>query len=121
MITGSVNELNALALHLSEFLAEQGQRTFFPADISGSAEPYRVLLRGIEIEKGSGPVLVSLEGRTLRITGSTSNLQLWCSFFKFPADATEGDHHHPENVDRPRYIDPRTLSVIIEIRDETKH
>lgn len=121
MITGSLNELNVVAISLSKFLAANDQRTFLPADTSGSPGPYRTLLRGLEIEKGSGPILVSLNGRALCVTGSIENLALWCSFFKFPVNAEEGTHHHPENIDRSGYIHPHTMSVIIEIEDETKH
>jgi hypothetical protein len=118
MITDSVVGLNALAFRLAEFLATEDKRLFIVADTSASPQPYDALLAGVEFEKGTGPILVSLDSRQcLRVTGSIENLRTWCSFFVFPPDAKEGTHHHPEYVDRSEYIDRGTLSTIIEVRD----
>jgi hypothetical protein len=54
----------------------------------------------------------------LIVSGSTENLALWCSHFRFPATAQEGDHHHPEHKDKSGYISPNSLSVIIEVQGE---
>lgn len=119
MITDSAAGLNALNLDLSRFLSSSESRLFVPADTSGSPAPYAALLSGIEFEKDCGPIRVTLEpGLGLRVRGSTENLQVWCSHFSFPVTATEGNHHHPENVDRSGYLATGTMSVIIEVRDE---
>ncbi len=119
MITDSVMGLNALAARLAKFLTSDDKCLFIAADTSGSPQPYDALLAGVEIEKGTGPILVARDSsKGLRVTGSVDNLKTWGSYFSFPADARHGDHHHPENVDRPNYIDSRTLSVIIEMHQE---
>jgi hypothetical protein len=119
MITDTVPGLNALAIRLSTFLESTQTTIFVPADDSGAAAPYEELLSGVRFEKASGPILVSRapEGN-LCVRGSVENLLVWVSHFAFPESATDGNHHHPEHVRRPHYIDPRTLSVIIEVEDE---
>ncbi len=63
--------------------------------------------------------MVTLEPSVgLSVVGAPENLALWCSYFRFPAHATEGEHHHPEHVRRSGYISPNSLSVIIEVQDE---
>ncbi|MHB8347179.1 MAG: hypothetical protein ACYDHM_08335 [Acidiferrobacterales bacterium] len=120
VITDSVAGLNALASRLAAWLAGGNENLLIEADTSGSPQPYQTLLPGVKFEKTTGPILVSLDPRSgLRVAGSPENLRTWCSYFKFPADAEEGDHHHPEYVDRSGYIDRLTLSVIIEVRDES--
>ena len=119
MITDTVSGLNALASRLAAFLASSDQRLVLPADMSKSPAPYDTLLPGMEVEKQPGPILISADVRTgLRVVGSVENLSIWCSHFKFPATAKDGDHHHPEYVSRSEYINPRTLSVIIEVEDD---
>ena len=118
MITDTVSDLNTLSLRLKRFLSSREPQLFLPADTSCSAAPFDSLLSGICFEKGTGPILVTLESeQTLRVTGSIENLEVWCSHFTFPDGATEGDHRHPENVERAEYLALDTLSVIIEVQD----
>ena len=119
MITDTVAGLNAIAQRLRQFLRSDEPTTSLKADAAGSPEPYEVLLPGVEFAKTKGPILVELlPERGLRVSGSPENLRTWCSYFSFRENAQNGDHHHPEHLDRPGYIDPRTLSVIIEVEDE---
>ena len=118
MISDSVAGLNVLATSLGRFLDSAEVHLFWDADISGSSQPYDRLLRGISFTKGAGPIKVQLaDTLVLTVRGSQENLRTWCTFFAFPSDAKVGDHHHPEYVDRPGYIDPQSLPVIIEVSD----
>jgi hypothetical protein len=117
MITDTVHQLKDTAERLKQFVDSMESRLFLQADTSGSPAPYEALLPGVEFTKGDGPILVSVAQKGLQVRGSPENLKLWCAHFAFPADASEGEHHHPEHVHRPGYIDPRTLSVIIEVQN----
>lgn len=120
MITDTVSALNSLSSRLNTFLASAEAQLFVPADTTGSPAPYASLLKGVHFEKGAGPILVTLEPNLgLRVNGSVENLAVWCSHFSFPVDATEGNHHHPEHVQRSGYLTPGTLSVIFEVQGET--
>jgi len=62
--------------------------------------------------------------KTLVLSGSSENLALYISYFRFGCDE-EGNHHHPEYVwDAERmqpkqgYLTPSTLSLIIEVDAE---
>jgi hypothetical protein len=122
VITDTLSGLNTLSAQLQSFLASEEKRLFVRADTSGSPEPYASLLDGVEFKKSTGPILVSIEPAVgLQVSGSVENLCIWCSYFQFPASAVEGDHHHPEHVQRSGYLDSNTLSVIIEVRDEAEN
>ena len=119
MVTDTVASLNALAEQLGDFVASPRVELTIPAVTASSSAPYTALLPGICFTKREGPIMVTLEaGVGLSVVGTPENLALWCSYFRFPADATEGDHHHPEHEPRLGYISPNSLSVIIEVQDD---
>lgn len=117
MITDTVAGLNAIASRIKDFLESDDFELFIKAEDSGSPEPYDKLLSGVRLKKSNGPIMVSLHQNGLHVTGSLENLKTWGSYFKFSLKATEGDHHHPEYVQRKEYISPASLSVIIEVQD----
>jgi hypothetical protein len=79
--------------------------------------PLRLIIRRLKLEKRTGPLFVALDGSSLNVRGSRENLEVWCSYFSFPESATEGDHHHPENIHRVGYLEPGAMSVIIEVEE----
>jgi len=114
MILDTVAGLNELCLLLGSFLATAQRFIRCSADVSGTATPYAQLLAALEVEKGNGPIDVSVTDQgTLRIGGSSENLSVYAKHFSF-RDDEEGSHHHPEHVSRSDYIRPGTLSVVIE-------
>jgi len=119
MITDTVDGLTALAARLATFVSSSEAEFHVHADTSGSAKPHETLLPGITFSKSGGPILVTLDHpRGLRVTGSRENLRLWCSHFEFPLSATDGNHHHPEQIWLDGYTDSCTLSVIIEVQTD---
>ena len=119
MITDTVDGLNALAARLAAFVSSSETEYHVYAETSGSPERHEALLPGITFSKTAGSILVALDHpRGLRVSGSPENLSLWCSYFEFPASATDGNHHHPEYIYREGYIDSRSLYVIIEVQTD---
>ena len=118
MILDSITGLNELHARLQSFLASEQRAIRWSADVSGSAEPYAELLPALEIEKIEGPIFAFLSSdRALKITGGVENLVVYAEAFRF-RDDEEGSHHHPEYVKRTGYINPGTLSIIIEADSE---
>ena len=118
MVLDSIAGLNEIHKRLTEFLDSDQSLLRLFADVSGSAEPSDELLPVLEVEKTEGSIYVFLStGRALRITGGIDNLKVYANFFRFRADE-DGAHHHPEYVERPGYLRPGTLSVIIEADTE---
>jgi hypothetical protein len=119
MVTDTVAGFNDLAKRLSEFIASSQADLVLPAVTTSSPAPYAALLPSLRFAKREGSIVVTLEpGVALSVVGAPENLALWCSHFRFPAHATEGDHHHPEHASKPDFISPDSLSVIIEVQDD---
>jgi hypothetical protein len=119
MVTDTVTGLNNLANHISEFVASPRVDLVLPAVTTLNPAPYEALLPSIRFTKSEDSIMVSIDPRVgLSVVGAPEKLALWCSHFHFPAQATEGDHHHPEHVHKSGYISPSSLSVIIEVQDD---
>src|SRR5206468_5689260 len=119
MITGTVSELNALASQFSEFAASAQVELRVPAVTAASPAPYEALLPSLRLLKRAGPIKVTLDPEVgLSVAGSPANLTVWCSYFRFPSSASDGDHHHPESVQRQGYVAAGSLSTIIEMQEE---
>jgi len=117
MITDTVAGLNAISSEMATFLSSPHLQCCLPAIMSGSPAPYASFLEGLKLEKRTGLLFVALDGSSLNVRGSRENLEVWCSYFSFPESATEGDHHHPENIHRVGYLEPGAMSVIIEVEE----
>jgi hypothetical protein len=119
MITDTVEGLNSVAATIANFLRLSDESLVLPADISGSPAPYDTLLPAVEFEKRQGSIVVTRSDRGgLHIAGSPENLKVWCNHFVFPLTATDGDHHHPDQVHRSGYVAAHSIPVIIEVRAE---
>ena len=119
VITGTVEELILVAAATRYFLNSSDNHLSITANTTGSPKPYSSFLPSIEFDKNHGAIHVSRSPQGgLYIAGSTDNLQIWCNHFAFPLDASYGDHHHPEQVHRPNYVTPASISVVIEVRDD---
>ena len=116
MIAGNVVELNGIASALEAFLASSSAEIWMPASAVGSSGLYKALLPGFRISRGSGPISVTLEPSVgLSVSGSTENLAVWCSHFRFAPESQDGDHHHTNHVHRSGYLQAGALGVIIEV------
>lgn len=120
MVADTVVGFNVLRSRLSSFLSSSEPMLFVSADTSGSPAPYRSLLTGIQFEKSANPIFVTVDASmAMKVRGSIENLEVWCSHFSFPTDSIEGDHHHPDHVQRRGYLESGSLPVIIEVQNET--
>lgn len=118
VIADTLDGLNALAARLSAFLDSDDQRIIVPADTTSSPLPYTALLPTITFQKGNGPILVTLSVSSgVHVSGSLANLKTWCRHFGFPSTATDGDHHHPDQVQLPQYVAAHSACPIIEVRE----
>jgi len=116
MITGTVDELNTLASKFSDFLSSSTDEIIIPAQTDVSPAPHDHLLPALRLYKRPGPIMVEIVSQVgLSVAGSPENLNIWCSEFRFPPSAEDGDHHHPESMGIPGYIQRGTLSTIIEV------
>ena len=114
MILDSIKGINVIHDELQEFLSSDAKSIYFEANLTGGPEMYAELLVGLEIQKGTGPINLSLTSdRRLLLVGSTENLLRYITFFKFSEDK-EGQHHHPEYVRVADYIAKGSMSLIIE-------
>lgn len=119
MVTDTVTGLNNLANHISDFVASPQADLVLPAVTTLNPAPYESLLPSIRFAKREGSIMVTIDPSVgLSVVGAPENLALWCSHFRFPAHATEGEHHYPEHVQKSGYISPSSLSVIIEVQDD---
>jgi len=113
MLINAFKEMNELHEKLKSFLTSRELTLSLEANQYGGAEPYDELLRGLHVEKSQGPVNLSItETHWLSLNGSVENLMTYVGYFYFEKDS---GHHHPENLDREGYIDPRSLNLIIEV------
>jgi hypothetical protein len=119
MITDTVDGLNSIALRTRDFLKSSDEGLVLHADISGSPAPYDAFLPAVEFEKRQSSIVVTrLDRGGLHIAGSPENLKIWCNHFVFPLTATDGHHHHPDQVHRSEYVAAHSIPIIIEVRDE---
>lgn len=115
MLLDSLTGINALHERLRRFVTSDETALSLTADRAGSPAPYSELLNGLRIEKRDEAVRLCLtQDRWLQLTGSPVNLERYIGFFRFDDDE-EGAHHHPEHVSVAGYIDPGTMSLIIEV------
>jgi len=113
VLLDSLQAMNALYQRLEAFLSSGEQHIRLEADRWGSPDPYDEFLGGLEMQKGEGALMVSMmPSRWLHIMGAVHNLKRYVSHFHFDEDNI---HHHPENVSPDGYIQPGSLSLIIEV------
>ena len=118
MILGSLDGLNRLYNQLMSFLRSDDGLLRVDADTGGDAGLYDERLPALEVEKTTGPIMISLTlDRTLRIAGGVENLSFYAQGFRFHADE-DGNHHHPELVKRNDFLTPGTMSIIVEADSE---
>jgi len=114
VLLDSLKGMNAIYDKLQRFLSSPDPSLYLEAKCSGGPEGYDELLAGLEIQKGDGPINLSLTSdRRLHLIGSPGNLSRYFSFFKFREDEQD-NHHHPEYVRIANYIAKGTMSLIIE-------
>lgn len=125
MLLDSLLGMNALHDKLETFLRSRDDVIDILADTNGSPEPYETLLYGLRVIKSDGPILLRLDDQKMLVfSGSSENLLLYISYFRFENDE-EGNHHHPKyvwDVERRQpkqgYLSANTLSLIIEVDSE---
>lgn len=116
MLLDSLEGMNALHAALRRFLASGAASIRLDAEQWGGSEPHDELLAGLEVEKGRGPILLSMTpAKWLHLTGSPENLERYVSHFQF---AEDGEHHHPEHVQGQGYISPISMSMILEVSSD---
>ncbi|HLW74514.1 MAG TPA: hypothetical protein VKT74_05550 [Gammaproteobacteria bacterium] len=115
MLLDSLEGMNALHACLQRFLASGAGVIRLDAELWGGSEPHDELLPGLEVEKGEGPVLLSMTpAKWLHLTGSPENLRRYVSHFHFGKEG-EGEHHHPEHVSDEGCVSPISMSIILEV------
>ncbi len=118
MIAGTLFELNDLADKLHQFVVSHEDKIIIPVLALKSPAPHCGLLERLKITKQKSSIMISIESNCeLSVVGSAENLAFWVSHFRFPDTAQDGDHHHPESYSRAGYIQPGSLSTIIEIEN----
>ena len=114
MVLDSLAGMSAVHGRIREFVESDARSMVLDAKVSGDPAPYTQFLRALEFEVSGGPIVASISPQNhLKIVGSRENLATYARFFAFGADE-EGSHHHPEYLERPGYIAPNSLSVILE-------
>jgi len=114
MLLDSQAHLAAIHDQLVAFLAAPTNALRLPAEQDGSPAPYETFLPGLQVIKGSGPIVLSLlADHWLNLEGSEQNLRRYVSYFCFEPSEESG-HHHPEHCDIPGYMSSSSLSLIIE-------
>lgn len=118
MLLNTLREMNELHDRLTDFLTSNETTLSLEADQYGGAQPYDELLRGLHIEKGQGPINLSVTGtRWLALSGSVENLKVYCGHFRFE-EAEESEHHHPEHGPRDGYMQKGSMDLVIEVRSD---
>jgi hypothetical protein len=114
MLLDSRDGLAELHDKLQGFLASEAEQFRAVAETDGDPAPYETFLRGLRISKSTGAILLrQTADEWLELSGSLANLKRYVSYLYF-APGIESDHHHPEHVDLPGYLDPKSLNLIIE-------
>jgi hypothetical protein len=115
MLMGSKRGLNTLHNKLLEFIDSSIEEIVLNAIHFGDPTPYSRLLPGLRIVKSTGPIKLKLQSDDwLELSGSTRNLSIYVSYFKFDT-SEKSTHHHPEYNTAEGYLDSNSLSFIIEI------
>ena len=118
MLLDSLAGMNSIYERLKLFLASAEKVIEIASSPGGKPDPYEELLCGIRVEKGEGPLNLSLtNNRWLHLIGSSGNLDRYIKYFKFREDEG-GNHHHPEYIAVEGYIARGTMSLIIEMDTE---
>ena len=114
MLLDSRDRLAALHEQLEAFLVSSEPQFSIEAKVDGDPAPYAEFLPGLRITKTKGPIALRRgPDRWLELSGSCTNLRRYIGHFYFEP-GTEADHHHPDNVDLPGYLEPGSLRLIIE-------
>ena len=118
MILDSLDGMNGLYDQVMSFLQSDQRMLRIDADDKGDSGPYDERLAAFEFRKSDGPIMLSLSSSgILSAVGSVENLLIYAQSFRFSNDE-EGNHHHPEYVDRERYMMPGTMSLIVEVNSD---
>jgi hypothetical protein len=115
-LSGSPAELRGLAAALARLAP--GEHCRFAADTTPSPVPYTRLLASFEVTASGGPVHVSIDGDTLRASGSPDGLGGFASFFEFPDDARSGTHHHHEWWEGNEYITADSRPLVVSVAEQ---
>jgi len=101
---------------IHRFLASNETTLDLEAEVTGDPSPHLEFVPGLRLHKTEGPILLRNDADGwLHLEGSVSNLAIYASHFLFQE---EFGHHHPELVSKAGYLDPDTLSLIIEADSE---
>jgi hypothetical protein len=112
-VSGSIDDLNSIAMALSEL--SHGQICRIEASNDADPSPYPNTLSALEAYISDGPVRVSVDDCTLYISGSLEMVKRSASWFKFEPDGQSGDHCHHEWFEGNTYICPTSRPLVISI------
>jgi len=116
MLLDSRKGLASIHESIHRFLNSNETTLCLVADVTGDPSPHLEFVPGLRLHKTEGLILLRNDADGwLHLEGSAPNLTIYASHFLFEK---EYGHHHPELVCKTGYIDPNTLSLIIEADSE---
>ncbi|MEO6811256.1 MAG: hypothetical protein ABI353_19270 [Isosphaeraceae bacterium] len=101
-----------LAEVIAGFAAGVTTETSFAVDPSDPAT-YERCLSGLRVERASGPLSVSVVGRTLVISGSSRALELLARNLPREPDLPPGYHVHIEAAGRESWVSPESVPLVL--------
>ena len=116
-ISGTAGDFQNLERIIRDLISSSGSRVAINTDSAIDPAPYTFAIPKLVVLKAEGPTQVSLlDNDELSIRGSPENLESLATFFHFDKDAVKGVHFHYEYYDGNRWIDPKSIPLVISVR-----
>ena len=117
-IEGSNSEWAELRAAVLDFSKAGEPVLDLPADSEFDPSPYRHKLARLRLHKTSGPILISVAGNALSISGKPELLSLFAENMPYDAQHTSGVgyHVHFDRLGREDHVSEASLGVVLGLR-----
>lgn len=113
-ISGTVGDLLEVGLTIRALAASSQFAVLVPAAPCSPA-PYERSVARLAVRRRPGPTVVSLAASELEVSGSDTSLNLFASWFEFPAGVGEGYHNHFEPLEGDPDHSPASVSLVVTV------
>lgn len=114
-LSGTVQELQNIRQSILNLIQIQDVRVCIPA-AEVEPTPYNCCLKALSIFKTNGSIKVSVFENFLKIEGEPDNLESLAEWFDFDENTRSGYHRHFDYYEGNKWVDPRSIVLIISVR-----
>ena len=105
-------EFERLSASITDFAASDAVEIAIQAVVAAPG-PYDRSLASLRIGRAAGPLLVSVAGTSLRITGNSAALSLFAQCLPVESELPPGYHIHFETFGREWAVSPDSLPLVL--------